>query len=180
MRQITLHAVGQDTSASIQLEALNDNRFSLVIDETAMELELHWNGPQGGWVRNVQSGEMTPFYARIQDENVQAWLAGRIYSFTAPSLVPKQRRSTGHGMPQASGEIKAPMPGTILKILVSSGDKVEANVPLLIMESMKMEMTLTAPAAGQVVRVDCTVGQLVEMNKILVELEAVPDESVRS
>jgi len=172
-----LHPTGQDTPAAVQVEAMEGNRFSLVMDDIPLELELHWNSPKGGWVRNVQSSEITTFYARTEDETVQVWLAGRIYSFTAPALAQKRRRSTGGGVSHASGEIKAPMPGTVLKILVSVGNSVEANAPLLIMESMKMEMTLTAPGPGQVTLVDCQVGQLVEMNQILVQLEAVSDES---
>ncbi|KAB2945072.1 MAG: acetyl-CoA carboxylase biotin carboxyl carrier protein subunit, partial [Phycisphaerae bacterium] len=47
-------------------------------------------------------------------------------------------------------EVKAPMPGTILKILVKPGDVVTAHQPLVVMESMKMEMTLSASGAGRV------------------------------
>ncbi len=48
------------------------------------------------------------------------------------------------------GRLTAPMPGKIVAVLVKPGDKVEKGAPLLIMEAMKMEHTIAAPAAGVV------------------------------
>ena len=63
------------------------------------------------------------------------------------------------------------MPGTILQLKVKAGDTVEANQPLIIMESMKMEMTLSAPYAGWVAAINGQEGQLVDMGTLLVKLE---------
>lgn len=49
--------------------------------------------------------------------------------------------------------IMAPMPGTILDVLVNPGDKVNKGQPLMILEAMKMENEILAPR-------DCTVGQI--------------------
>ncbi len=48
------------------------------------------------------------------------------------------------------GGLTAPMPGKVIAVLVDAGAKVERGVPLLIMEAMKMEHTIMAPAAGAV------------------------------
>ncbi len=48
------------------------------------------------------------------------------------------------------GHLRAPMPGTIVSVLVSPGEQVEAGQALLIMEAMKMEHTIVAPTAGKV------------------------------
>jgi 3-methylcrotonyl-CoA carboxylase alpha subunit len=68
----------------------------------------------------------------------------------------------------------APMPGTIVALKVAAGDRVVAGQPLLIMEGMKMELTLAAPQAGIVERILCAVGDSVEADATLVELR--PDE----
>jgi 3-methylcrotonyl-CoA carboxylase alpha subunit len=68
----------------------------------------------------------------------------------------------------------APMPGTIVALKVAPGDRVVAGQPLLIMEGMKMELTLAAPQAGIVERILCAVGDSVEADATLVELR--PDE----
>ena len=53
----------------------------------------------------------------------------------------------GHSENEA-GRLTAPMPGKIVAVLVSPGQKVEQGTPLLIMEAMKMEHTIAAPSAG--------------------------------
>ncbi|MEJ2523386.1 MAG: acetyl-CoA carboxylase biotin carboxylase subunit [Gammaproteobacteria bacterium] len=64
----------------------------------------------------------------------------------------------------------APMPGTVVAVHVSPGDTVEAGQALLVMEGMKMELTLAAPVAGEVERVHCKPGQSVEADAVLVDI----------
>ena len=71
------------------------------------------------------------------------------------------------------GGLTAPMPGTILTLPASVGTVVEADAPVVIMESMKMEMTLTAPVRARVDAVHCAPGELVAMNALLVELSPI-------
>jgi 3-methylcrotonyl-CoA carboxylase alpha subunit len=68
----------------------------------------------------------------------------------------------------------APMPGTIVALKVAAGDRVAAGQPLLIMEGMKMELTLAAPAAGTVERIHFAEGDSVEAEAVLVDIR--PDE----
>jgi len=75
----------------------------------------------------------------------------------------------------ADRSVSAPMPGTIVSILVKEGDKVEKNQGLVIVESMKMENTLRAQMPGKVAKVHFKVGDLVDTGVSLVEL--VPLES---
>ena len=62
------------------------------------------------------------------------------------------------------------MPGAVLEVLVSEGDRVERNQTVVVMESMKMELTITASRSGVVRRVAVQPGQLVERGMRLLEL----------
>lgn len=62
------------------------------------------------------------------------------------------------------------MPGRILKVAVAVGDHVAADDVLVVMEAMKMEYTIKAPAAGTVKQVHCATGDMVELGKQLVEV----------
>ncbi|WP_161978905.1 acetyl-CoA carboxylase biotin carboxyl carrier protein subunit [Streptococcus sp. S784/96/1] len=57
--------------------------------------------------------------------------------------------------------LSAPMPGTILRILVNVGDTVSENQPLMILEAMKMENEIVAASAGTVTGIHVTSGQVV-------------------
>ncbi len=65
-------------------------------------------------------------------------------------------------------EIKAPMPGLILAILVADGQEVKKGDPVMILEAMKMENIIKSPADGVVKTVKVNKGQSVEKNQVLV------------
>lgn len=64
----------------------------------------------------------------------------------------------------------APMPGKILKLLVSVGDKVVENQPLMILEAMKMENEVVAAAAGTVSSVHVAAGGTVNAGDALITI----------
>ena len=78
----------------------------------------------------------------------------------------------GGGSSGASGakNVKAPMPGLIVKLHVSPGDAVEKGQPLLNFEAMKMENQLKSPGSATVKNVLVGPGDKVEKGQVLVEL----------
>ena len=65
------------------------------------------------------------------------------------------------GMETAAGRLTSPMPGTVVKVLVATGDSVAQDTPLLVLEAMKMEHTITAPSDGTVTHIYFQEGDLV-------------------
>ena len=65
----------------------------------------------------------------------------------------------------------APMPGLIVRVNVAAGDAVQAGQGLIVMEAMKMENELRAPAAGKVKTVLVEPGKAVEKGAVLVDFE---------
>ena len=65
----------------------------------------------------------------------------------------------------------APMPGTVLALLASPGEVLDAGAPMLILEAMKMEHTLRFPARGRVKRYLCAAGDFVAEGAALAEFE---------
>ncbi|MEZ5099267.1 MAG: biotin carboxylase N-terminal domain-containing protein [Thermoleophilia bacterium] len=77
-----------------------------------------------------------------------------------------------HGGAAGAGDaLVAPMPGTVIRVDVAEGDRVEARAPLVVLEAMKMELPVAAPLAGVVTRVHVAVGDRVTGGQVLVELE---------
>ena len=67
--------------------------------------------------------------------------------------------------------VVAPLPGTVVALLVEEGAAVEKGAPILTLEVMKMEQTLRAPFAGTVKRLKCKVGDIVQEGVELAEIE---------
>lgn len=66
-------------------------------------------------------------------------------------------------------EIKAPMPGMVLKILVNEGDDVKKGDNLIILEAMKMENIIKATGEGKVTDIKVKQGDKVEKNQLLIK-----------
>jgi 3-methylcrotonyl-CoA carboxylase alpha subunit len=71
----------------------------------------------------------------------------------------------------AHQSLSAPMPATVLKVLVAPGVQVRKGDTLLILEAMKMELPVRSAADGVVRAVLCQEGELVQAGAILAELE---------
>ena len=65
----------------------------------------------------------------------------------------------------------APMPATVVKLLVAPGQSVAEGDTVLVLEAMKMELPVRAPRAGVVTAVHCAQGELVQPGVALVALE---------
>eukprot|EP00613_Pedinella_sp_CCMP2098_P065482 CAMPEP_0171988482 /NCGR_PEP_ID=MMETSP0993-20121228/275926_1 /TAXON_ID=483369 /ORGANISM="non described non described, Strain CCMP2098" /LENGTH=867 /DNA_ID=CAMNT_0012641457 /DNA_START=188 /DNA_END=2791 /DNA_ORIENTATION=+ len=92
----------------------------------------------------------------------------QMYSFTLPALdVSSKARGAGAGDKQ----VRAPMPGKVLRVAVKPGDHVKEGQPLLILEAMKMEHVVVSPRHGVVQEVHCSEGSIVSDGSVLAELE---------
>jgi len=67
--------------------------------------------------------------------------------------------------------ITSPMVGKILDVKVSVGDQVSEGDEVVILEAMKMEMPIVAPADGTIKSINVTVGQSVESDTAIAEIE---------
>lgn len=89
-----------------------------------------------------------------------------------PTPAPSSATATS-GPPQArsgSIQVRAPMPGTLLGYKVALGQTVKRGDVLLILEAMKMENEIVAPADGSVAALSATEGAAVSTGDLLVEL----------
>ena len=96
--------------------------------------------------------------------------ASRTLRLSDPLDVTQYEASAG-----AEGAVRAPLPGRIIDLKVKVGDSVSRGQPLLVLEAMKMEHTLAAPADGTVKAVRYGVGEQVAEGAELVEFEDAGD-----
>jgi biotin carboxyl carrier protein len=108
----------------------------------------------------------------------QAIVDGIAYGFEVEWPADEPQTTAGPGRttrpsetPGGKGTIAAIMPGRVTRVLVQEGDSVRQGQVLAILEAMKMENELTAPAGGVVKQVLVSPGSNVEMGQPLIEIE---------
>jgi acetyl-CoA/propionyl-CoA carboxylase biotin carboxyl carrier protein len=82
-----------------------------------------------------------------------------------PAPTPRRRTSA-----EGAQSLAAPMPATVVKVLVKPGDRVSKGDTVVVLEAMKMELPLRAPGNATVKAVHCREGELVQPDAVLVEL----------
>jgi acetyl/propionyl-CoA carboxylase alpha subunit len=160
------------------------DRLTAALDETEVG-GVTTNLPLLRWlVRHplVRAGETTTAFLvehpPLSEPPVRAadrvWHGGwRLNLPVAPPAPPPDVDAAAHerGAEAGSSSVTAPMPGTVLKLLVAAGDRVVARQPLVVLEAMKMELPLAAPFDATVSSVHVAEGDRVGGGTLLVELD---------
>ena len=97
-------------------------------------------------------------------DNRWVWIDGRVLRLEAPST----GRSRGR---DARNELSAPMPATVVSVLIEVGATVARGDTLIMLEAMKMELAIRAPRDGAVKAIHCRTGELVQPGVQLITLE---------
>jgi acetyl-CoA/propionyl-CoA carboxylase biotin carboxyl carrier protein len=153
--RLDLSAVGAGASASVPA---TDAGAGPREPKVRRDVDVEVNGRRFGvtvWVPESQVGPV-----------VAAGGAG------AAKASPRPRRSAGASAAAAgSGSVTVPMQGTIVKVLVSEGDDVEAGQTVCVLEAMKMENNIAADKSGTVKEVKIEAGQSVGSGDVVVVIE---------
>jgi biotin carboxyl carrier protein len=121
--------------------------------------------PDGGW-QLVIDGRARLAYVAAEGDQRYVWCAG---AQAALARGGGRGRRGGAGA-TGGGLLSAQMPGQVRALLVAEGDAVVRGQTLLILEAMKMELRVSAPADGVVRAVHVWAGALVERGAALIEL----------
>jgi biotin carboxyl carrier protein len=93
------------------------------------------------------------------------FLDGQVFRFEVETTAGRKRSRSHHG------SLSAPMPATVLRVLVTAGTPVKHGDTLIILEAMKMELPVRATMDGTVTQVRCREGELVQPGTTLVEID---------
>ncbi|MEO8065201.1 MAG: acetyl/propionyl/methylcrotonyl-CoA carboxylase subunit alpha [Pseudomonadota bacterium] len=145
--------------------AASFNDESILLESGNQTLTLSGTLEQDSLQANVDGAHISA-RARILGNTVHLFLSGvhHVFEWLDPYLPPIE-------VADRHGGLTAPMPGRVIAILASAGEKVARGAPLIVMEAMKMEHTMKAPAAGTVTRILCKVGEQVTEGAELLALE---------
>jgi biotin carboxyl carrier protein len=109
---------------------------------------------------------------RQPDGSLRVHVGGDVFNFEfLDELTARALQAAGTKGKRKSGDVKAAIPGRVLRILVRPGDAVSASQPLLVLEAMKMENDARSPRDGTIRSVEVTPGQAVGAGDILIRFE---------
>jgi biotin carboxyl carrier protein len=136
----------------------------ICVDGTSHQIR---NAAPGCFVATVD-GRSERLYAVAHGDTVHVQLRGRAWQI---ERVDPARSARGGGATGA-GACRAPMPGVVISLLVSPGQQVARNDALLVIESMKLQMTISAEVSGEVAELPLAVGQTFQRGDLLARVQA--------
>jgi biotin carboxyl carrier protein len=155
----------------VQLRRTEDGCFVRVDDSQEQRAEL---GAVHGSVHWLVLGQRrAELMARVADDEVTLTVGGFEYRAEVVDEARARLASVagGRGPGHARLELRAPMPGLLVKLLCQPGDSIEPGQPLAVLQAMKMENELHLPHGGTVKSVHAQPGQTVEQGQVLLVVE---------
>jgi len=127
----------------------------------------------GGAFSILLDGKSYDLEVKENETGISVFTLGQHYDLTVEEEQTYHARMLSGGGQQATKEkeIRAPMPGLIVKVEVAVGQKVSPGDGLLIMEAMKMENEIKANDSGKVKEIKVSERQPVEQNQVLITFE---------
>ena len=104
-------------------------------------------------------------------EGTTIHLAGRRLPYRVDDQRSLKSRRSRHGGTEGPKPVTAPMPGRVVRVLVSVGDTVEAHQGIVVIEAMKMQNELKSPKAGKVAKLRVEPGDTVVAGDVLAIVE---------
>lgn len=143
-----LHLVSGDVAVDARLTHLGNGRYLIEYEDSdGLRRRLRVAGHRSGDQR-------------------QLWIDGR--SLNA-SRLRQQAAAAGTG----DASLASSIPAVVSQVLVQEGDQVAAGEKLVLLESMKMVIPISAPYAGRVAKLHCATGDSIPAGLVLVELEPI-------
>lgn len=123
-----------------------------IVDESASFVLFNFDGEEYSVnLGALQDGKMV---LNLKGKNRPVVLIDTHYVVDGQEfIIDSPRRTRRQTKVQDHGQMKSPMPGKILKILVKVGDSVILGTPILVMEAMKMEHTIKASKVGVIEKI---------------------------
>lgn len=159
-----MHYTHDGQPCAVTLTPLGADEWQATINGETYTLRAR-PAADGGWLL-AMDGQQQITYCAAQGDERHIHAEGQVFSLSAADQRPRRRSSAG-----AAGDLSAQMPGQVREVLGQAGQAVTAGQTLVILEAMKMELRVTAPADGTVRRVLVSPGDVVTRGQTLVEID---------
>jgi acetyl-CoA/propionyl-CoA carboxylase biotin carboxyl carrier protein len=150
-RQVTVAVTGAPGNAIIEVEGDDPVRAS-----------ARRPGRRGGRLEVNLPDQVIEFRRALDGDTLWLSTGGSTWRVVEHSILEDEAAAA-----TAGGPVTSPMPGTVLVVKATVGERVSAGAPLVVVEAMKMEHTVTAPVDGVLTELHVRAGQQVALNQPL-------------
>ncbi len=162
-----LRSLSDGNVHSVRVEKL-ETSYRVSASEPELQATVARASDEGPWSVLTDCGDSFEVTVERRDGEIHAEVDSRRFVFSAGDA--------GAGIGQdvtrpGRIEVKAPMPGKVVRLLVAAGERVAAGQPVLLFEAMKMQNEIRSPQDGTVTTIDVETGQAVESRERLYVVE---------
>lgn len=167
-QDVMMHCAGEDITVNAWQEP-DGYRMGIVGDGTEVRIARPWMQGENdiGFAGIELNGQKIQVQVHCQPDSMELVRNNTRWKFSRQSVFAGLTAAR-----QQDDHIAAPMPGKVIGVNVKAGDSVTDGQTLVVMEAMKMEISLKAPADGVVASITVSEGDFVEAGASVVELEA--------
>jgi len=152
-----IYAIGSKKQNNELIASINNNSVNYQFEKVDDNLSYIWI-----------DGIKHKAYSATDKKGVFIWIDGYSFKF---DFVDDDREESIDNENLNRQEVTAPMPGSIVKIMVEENQEIGEATPLLIVEAMKMETTLYSQISGYIKEINCNEKEQVDSDKILIVIE---------
>ena len=152
---------------------VNEFFFSITQEELESTDIIKKSDAEFHLIKDHQSVKGQVYESDINGKKLRIEVQGEIYEVEIKDGLDQMLEKMGFGIGKEKRvlDIKAPMPGLVLKVSVTEGQEVKDGEPILVLEAMKMENNIIQQGGAKIKKIHVKSGQSVEKGQILVELE---------
>ena len=129
-------------------------KYNFEIDGKKFEVEVN--------LKNYDVAEV-----KVNNKNFDIKISGHSPEAKKPEAKKPEAQKPEQSEQSNPGDLLALMPGKIIKVLVSEGQKIKMGEPVIIMESMKMEQTIVSSADGVIESLNVSEGETIEVGSVM-------------
>jgi acetyl/propionyl-CoA carboxylase alpha subunit len=145
-----------------------ENTVEATVNGRKYTLEKHKLKPGMYWFG--WNGQSVEAHVMERDQGYEVSVHGyRIFIEFSDST--KKRRTHGGADDRSVVEVRAPMPGKIVRILLGKGDEVAAQQGIVVMEAMKMQNEIRSPKTGRILELNVAAGDAVDLADLIARVE---------
>ena len=147
---------------------LNANTVNATVGNRSYALETKEIRPGVYWFS--WNGQSIEAVVTASDQVYSVSLEGHPIAVEFPDTRKALRRAA-HAIHDGVAEVRAPMPGKIVRVLVGEGDEVDLNQSLIVMEAMKMQNEIRSPKRGKIRKLEVAEGDTVTGAALIAQVE---------